>query len=91
MKLYEGAKQYSSKADQREAIKTTISEIELAEVKKLTKSMYSKLLTGSQYQNVKHSKIYHMCLLFVSFQVLINFWGIYYLFIEVKCDYLIFA
>ena len=34
MKLYEGSKQYSSKADLWEAIKTTVSEIELVEVKK---------------------------------------------------------
>ena len=32
-KLYEGGKQYKSKADQWEAIKTTMSVIELAEVR----------------------------------------------------------
>ena len=37
MKLYEGGKQYNSKADLWEAIKTTMSEIESAEVKKITK------------------------------------------------------
>ena len=34
MELYEGGKQYNSKADTWEAIKTTLSEIELTEVKK---------------------------------------------------------
>ena len=34
MKLYEGGKQYKSKEDLWEAIKTTMSEVELAEVKK---------------------------------------------------------
>ena len=34
MKLYEGGKQYNNKADLWEAIKTTMSEIESAEVKK---------------------------------------------------------
>ena len=33
MKLHEGGKQYNSKADLLKAIKTTMSEIELAEVK----------------------------------------------------------
>ena len=37
MKLYEGGKQYNSKADLWEAIKTTLSEIEPAEVKKINK------------------------------------------------------
>ena len=45
MKLYEGGKQYSSNADQWEAIKPSMSEIEPAEVKKLTKSIDNKLLT----------------------------------------------
>ena len=39
MKLYEGGKQYNSKTDLWETIKITMSEIEPAEVKKITKSM----------------------------------------------------
>ena len=39
MKLYESGKQYNSKADLREAIKTNTSETEPAEVEKITKSM----------------------------------------------------
>ena len=37
MKLYEGSKQYNSKADLWEAIKTTMSENDLAEIKKINK------------------------------------------------------
>ena len=37
MKLYEGSKLYNSKADLWEAIKTTMSEIELVEVKRIIK------------------------------------------------------
>ena len=40
MKLYEGGKQYNSKADLWEAIKTTISEIEFAEGKKRKKNQW---------------------------------------------------
>ena len=36
MKLYEGGKQYNSKADLRDAIKTSTSEIEPAKIKTLT-------------------------------------------------------
>ena len=45
MKFYEGSKQYNSKADLWETIKTTMSEIESGEVKKLIKSMDNWLLT----------------------------------------------
>ena len=46
LKLLGGGKQYSSKTDLCKAIKTIMSEIEPAEVKKkdLTKSMYYRLL-----------------------------------------------
>ena len=44
MKLYEGSKRYNSKADLWEAIKTTMSETKFADVKKITKSMYNRLL-----------------------------------------------
>ena len=45
MKLYEGDKQYNSKADQWEAIKTAMLETEPTKVKKkVTKSMYNRLL-----------------------------------------------
>ena len=37
MEFYEGGKQYNSKADQWESIKTTMSETESAEVKKKKK------------------------------------------------------
>ena len=37
MKLYEGGKQYNSKTDLWEAIKTTMSEVGFAEVKRINK------------------------------------------------------
>ena len=40
IKLYEGGKQYNSKADLGEAIKTTMSEIKPAEVKKKKKKNF---------------------------------------------------
>ena len=44
MKLYEGGKQYNSKADQWEAIKTIMLKIEPAEIKRLTKSTDNKFI-----------------------------------------------
>ena len=44
IKLYECGIQYNSKVDLWEAIKTTMSEIEPIEAKKLTKSMDDRLL-----------------------------------------------
>ena len=44
MKLFEGGKQYNSKADLCEAIKTTMLVNESTEVKKITKLMDNRLL-----------------------------------------------
>ena len=75
MKLYEGGKQYNCKANLWKAIKTTISETESAELKKLTKSMDNRLVAaierkGHYIKILKDSKTYHMCLLFVLLLVL---------------------
>ena len=44
MKLYEIGKQYNKKADLWETIKTTMSDVKLAEVIKITNSMDNKFM-----------------------------------------------
>ena len=71
MKLYEHCKQYNIKAELWEAIKTTLLEIEPAEVKKNYQNEwivdYELLLRRVIVWNCKVFKDYHMCLLFVLF------------------------
>ena len=68
MKLYKGAKQYNSKADIWKETKTITLESKLDKVKKkLTKSMYSRLLTVNQKKGhyIQMLRIgRHICYLF---------------------------
>ena len=66
VKLYEGGKQYNSKADLWKAIKTTKLEIEPAEVKTLSKSMDNRLMAFIEKVTILECKdlcffLYYRC------------------------------
>ena len=68
MRLHEGGKQHNNKADQWEAIKTIMLEMERDDVKNLKKTMDNRLRRVT-ISKCKGSKTYHICLLFVLLQV----------------------
>ena len=79
MKLYEGGKQYNSKADQWIA-NTTMLETELAEVKNIYKINVNRLMAVIE-KNVHNIKMWRIQRFIICVYYLSKYWSIFYSFI----------